>query len=90
MPCIIHCRYKKKNVALQAGVLQQADMRPVYREVQKCRAENCGPYTQHSAADYFTLTPRQSVKTDQRYIYILMYTIIIDLAQVKVYVKWQL
>lgn len=32
----------QKNVALQSGVLQQADMRPVYREEQKCRAEYCG------------------------------------------------
>lgn len=55
----------KNPVALQAGVLQQADMRPVYREVQKCRAENV-VRAQHSSADYFTLTS-QSMKTDQRF-----------------------
>lgn len=56
----------QKNVALQAGVLQQADMRPVFREVQKCRAENV-VRAQLSPADYFTLTS-QSMKTDQIYI----------------------
>lgn len=47
----------QKNVALQAGVLQQADMRPVYWEVQKCRAENCGPRT---ALSRRTLHPHYS------------------------------